>query len=205
MSRSTTVLMHFSFWLSLFFSNTFTGDVHAANSWSRAKGAVHSLHNTSVALRRRIDDVEPHGYSHRIACELEAAVCGLKEAIGCDAPRPRIELGMHEIVQLNQQLIRCVASNCDLRNDRKVQSELDRFQDRFCTLERELRKCISRIPVCPTGHPDFQNPRIPIGYAPLDSYPAVRGPSSLHPTFRELIEREHARRDDPNLARARRL
>ncbi len=31
----------------------------ASNTWSRAKGAVHSLHDTAVALRRRIDDVDP--------------------------------------------------------------------------------------------------------------------------------------------------
>ncbi len=127
----------------------------AANTWSRAKGAVHALHDTAVALRRRIDDVDPHGYAHRIACELEASVCDLKEAIACDAPRQRIEYGMQEIGMLNQQLIRAVASHCDLRNSRRVLAELDRFQDRYCTLERELRKCISRIPVCPPSHPNF--------------------------------------------------
>ncbi len=105
--------------LSLLFSCIGSPQARAANTWSRAKGAVHALHDTAVALRRRIDDVDPHGYAHRIACELEASVCDLKEAIACDAPRQRIEYGMQEIGMLNQQLIRAVASHCDLRNSRE--------------------------------------------------------------------------------------
>ncbi len=158
--------------------------------WTRAKASVGWLHDSANAIEKRLDALECHGPSHQLSIHLLHQVCELKEAISCDADWNRIDRQLHDVKVINDQLLQVIAARCSLHEDRRLRVEVERFQDRFYGLERELRKCLASLPNC--------GPNLPAHAGPWDSNPSyyyesqrprieVRSPTLPIPQFRPPV------------------
>ena len=128
----------------------------AGGPLGRARGEANALLATSRALHNRVDDLDPRSESGWNAAALYEQCERVKEAVYCDAPLPEV-LGMMQVLpRMHQQLSHSVSVACKLQSDRRMRTELKRFADRLCDLERELGKCVPAPVVChPAPRPNM--------------------------------------------------
>jgi hypothetical protein len=116
---------------------------------------------------------------------LEQATCRLKETIYQDAEWPIVECALRDVKLWNSQMVSCVAHSCVLREDRRLQAELQRFQDHLCRTHEQIQITLDKLrcqPGCryPIAGGPRGNPRI--GNSPwFQGYPS----DSLHNGYRD--------------------
>jgi hypothetical protein len=159
----------------------------AGCKWSRVKGAVCSLDASAEKLRKRIECLEYRGPCTSIAMQLERATCRLKETIYQDAEWPIVQCALSDVKLLNSQMVSCVARSCVLREDRRLQTELQRFQDHLCRTQEQIQISLDKLRVQPGCRTPMA--RTPYGNPRLGNSPWFQAPSNFSYGFDERLDR----------------
>jgi hypothetical protein len=156
---------------------TFHESADACVKWSRVKGAASSLHSTAEKLRKRIECLEEHGQCMQIARQLESATCELYDAIRHDADWPVVNRALRNVQAGNRYFVACVSQSCVLRNDRRVRSELEDFQEDLCKVQEKLHETLERMGGLPPVRPTPWNQ--PNGIPNQVNYPWIQQQGSM--------------------------
>jgi hypothetical protein len=122
----------------------------ASNPWSRAVGEADELHDSTEDLRNRMHRLYLASPATSLSCSLDELAHQIEEMVKCGADYNQLQWSLQSFQTLEQQVAYAIAADCRIHSDRSIRHYVERIEEDYRDLVRDLSKC--QIPVCTTNH-----------------------------------------------------